>query len=1201
MAPDEPSDERDPIERLAEEFVARHRRGNGPSAAEYAKSHPQWADRILALFPALLLMEGHKPGASDLDGSCEGGGAWAAPLEQLGDYRIIREVGRGGMAVVYEAEQKSLGRHVALKVLRVRPQLDPRWTARFRREARTAARLHHTNIVPVYGVGEHDGVHYYVMQFIAGQALDEVLREMRRLRQRDPAARPSDDGHPRRGGDGSLAASATEVALGLVTGRLAPIEHEPWDSGSAEPQNERPTDAAGVAEVAAPPAVRPDPETSSPPADDGGSSIDTPGRGKPSSLSGPARHYWRGVARIGVQVAEALEYAHAQGVLHRDIKPSNLLLDLHGTAWVADFGLAKPADQEDLTDAGDVVGTWRYMAPERFQGLADARSDVYSLGLTLYELLALRPAFEASTREELIRQVSSGVPPRLRRVNPEVPRDLETVVLKAIERDPARRYRSAGELAEDLRRFLEDRPIRARRASLGERAGRWCRRNPALAGVTALAAALLIAVAAVSSIGYIRISAALAREETHLYHALVGEARALRMARQGGYRRQAWDRLAQALRLATPDRDVGTLRREAVACLGDFVGLDPAVIEGFHPSRIIVLALHPGGEQVAIGLKDGGVHVRRIADGRPVAVLSGPASPVFDVAFGPEGRTLMSQHADGTLQLCTPDPARGWVCSRTVKVGEEMAPSLVASGPRRFVFVRRDKAMMLRNLADGRMIRLETRDADDFLFGGIAGNAALLGPRSDCPYAALPYLRGGPDEREPYGIVVWDVATGRERRRLPSPIGEGNDLSFSPDFGLMACGCDEGLLVYELPSFRQRFVVRSDTVQNVRFSPDGQYLAASTLSGMVKIWSTSTDREVATLAHAGDGLYHALAFSDDGRALAVSGERKVRVWNLAGTTERQALAGHSGGVTSVVFSPDGTRLASTSKDQTVRIWDPATGRLCRTLPGYSHRVETAAFSPDGRMLATGDRGGRIRLWDTRSWAELDAPRDEGLGEAISVAFSPDGNHFAGSGDKGMTIWRLTPGGQTGDDPPRPTFEPTIRLPVPLAMCVAFSPDGGLVAFVHKFRGVHLWDLANRREVPLRGPELLSGYGNLSFRPGSRQLAFVTSRGVGEVWDTTTGTRVLSLGGDGAFASPTSSVSPGGRWFAGEATPAGVALWDLGRQELAFSLREERSTVWSHAWTPDERRLALGLSDGGLCIWDLHEVLSRLDELGLGWR
>src|SRR4029077_1041889 len=167
------------------------------------------------------------------------------------------------------------------------------------------------------------------------------------------------------------------------------------------------------------------------------------------------------------------------------IKPSNLLLDLHGTVWVADFGLAKMADQADLTRTGDVVGTWRYMAPERFGGVSDARSDVYSLGLTLYELVALYPPFDGSTREELIRQVSLGVPPRPRTVNPEVPRDLETIILKAIERDPAERYQSAGELAEDLSRFLEDRPTRARRCGPAERAWRWARRNPTVASLGA--------------------------------------------------------------------------------------------------------------------------------------------------------------------------------------------------------------------------------------------------------------------------------------------------------------------------------------------------------------------------------------------------------------------------------------------------------------------------------------------------------------------------------------------------------------------------------------------------------------------------------------------------------------------------------------------------------------------------------------------
>ena len=189
------------------------------------------------------------------------------------------------------------------------------------------------------------------------------------------------------------------------------------------------------------------------------------------------------MARIGLQVAEALEYANRQGVLHRDVKPSNLLLDPRGNVWVADFGLAKAADAEDITHSGDIVGTVRYMAPERFAGKCDARSDVYALGLTLYELLALRPAFSAADRHELMRRVMSEEPERLRGLVPHLPRDLETIVTKAIDREPARRYPTAAAMAEDLQRFLDDKPIQARRVTAAEQAWRWARRNPAVASL----------------------------------------------------------------------------------------------------------------------------------------------------------------------------------------------------------------------------------------------------------------------------------------------------------------------------------------------------------------------------------------------------------------------------------------------------------------------------------------------------------------------------------------------------------------------------------------------------------------------------------------------------------------------------------------------------------------------------------------------
>ena len=440
-----------------------------PRSRNTAGRFPELAGDIREVFPVLIRMENLR---SDGPDDSTGGVAvnTATRLTRLGDYRILREVGRGGMGVVYEAEQESLGRRVALKVLPAAALSDAQQVLRFQREARAAARLHHTNIVPVFGVGRDEGNYYYVMQFIPGMGLDAVLEELRRLRRGAGAASPADRPVSR----GSVSAAA--VAEAILTGRFSLTDPE---IGAPVPNGATVTAAVTMDHPPGAPSPPVPPSVSLP-----GTSADSLAR------SDPDRTFFRSVARIGLQVAEALEYANRQGVLHRDVKPSNLLLDPKGNVWVADFGLAKAADAEDLTHSGDIVGTVRYMAPERFTGKCDARSDVYALGLTFYELLALRPAYSAADRHELMRRVMSEEPERLRKIVPNVPRDLETIVEKAIAREPAGRYPSAAALAEDLQRFLTDRPIKARRVSAAEQAWRWTRRNPV---VTSLAAGLLLA------------------------------------------------------------------------------------------------------------------------------------------------------------------------------------------------------------------------------------------------------------------------------------------------------------------------------------------------------------------------------------------------------------------------------------------------------------------------------------------------------------------------------------------------------------------------------------------------------------------------------------------------------------------------------------------------------------------------------------
>jgi serine/threonine protein kinase/Flp pilus assembly protein TadD len=499
--------ERDPIERLADSFLARFRAGERPSIDEYAAKYPELADEIRTLLPALVQIEQDISvgGATPDSGARRPTPPRGAP-RVLGDYLILREIGRGGMGIVYEAVQQSLGRHVALKVLPWQDVGSSSHRERFRLEARAAARLHHTNIVPVFGVGEADGLHYFAMQFIQGQGLEQVIEELRRLRDAANGQPPGEGG----AGAPVLAPTlAATMAEALLTGRLSIARRGRAAAAVAAAAAGADAGASDNATLAGDPeAVLKTPEAPSAP-DLGATEGPPPGfeppapapaseaRSSPSILSSRSElsgaseaHFYRGVARIGLQVAEALSYAHSQGVLHRDIKPSNLLLDAKGTVWVTDFGLAKAEGSEGPTQTGDIVGTLRYMAPERFEGWSDRRSDVYGLGATLYELIALRPVFEEPNRGKLIDRVIHDDPVPPRRIDPRIPRDLETIVLKAMAKEPGARYASAEPLAEDLRRFIADEPIQARRVTATERFARWCRHNPWIAG---LAAALVVA------------------------------------------------------------------------------------------------------------------------------------------------------------------------------------------------------------------------------------------------------------------------------------------------------------------------------------------------------------------------------------------------------------------------------------------------------------------------------------------------------------------------------------------------------------------------------------------------------------------------------------------------------------------------------------------------------------------------------------
>jgi len=416
---------------LVESFLSQFRRGERPAIEEYAEKDPELAERIREYFPMLLVLERmRQPTEGVSAGVAAGAMAEAAGVSgaRLGEFRLLREVGRGGMGIVYEAEQESLRRHVAIKVLPFLSSSDQRLIERFEREARAAARLQHPNIVPVYGMGAQEGTHFYAMQYVEGQSLRDVLPEVRKVRTPGIAGESNGEGSGRN-------PLSTSIALGLVSGHFEGGEMA-REASDGQTSSFR---------------IRAAPDGGPPESAQGG-----------VAMAPSGDEYFHSVARVGRQVADALSYSHGQGILHRDIKPSNLLIDRRGWTWVVDFGLAKAVDLADLTRSGEIVGTLRYMAPERFQGIADARGDVYSLGVTLYELVTLRAPFGEVDRGELMRMVQEEEPAQPHEIDRSVPQALEAIVCKAMAKGAERRYQTASELAEDLDRFLHGRPVQAR-------------------------------------------------------------------------------------------------------------------------------------------------------------------------------------------------------------------------------------------------------------------------------------------------------------------------------------------------------------------------------------------------------------------------------------------------------------------------------------------------------------------------------------------------------------------------------------------------------------------------------------------------------------------------------------------------------------------------------------------------------------------
>jgi WD40 repeat protein/predicted Ser/Thr protein kinase len=883
----------------------------------------------------------------------------------------------------------------------------------------------------------------------------------------------------------------------------------------------------------------------------------------------------RQAAEVVQRLARAVHYAHQRGVVHRDLKPTNVLLAADGTEKVTDFGLARRLDQgTGRTRTGDVLGTPSYMAPEQASGKSHEIGpavDIYGLGGVLYDLLTGRPPFEAATPWETVHQVLAEelVPPT--RLQPRVPRDLETICLKCLQKEPRQRYASAAALADDLGRFLEGRPILARPVGPLGRGWRWCRRNPAVAGLLAAVAGTLLLGMGLAS--YFALQATeRAREAEASAHRADQEAERTRQEKRTSDRllyaahmnlaQRAWEdgQLARLLGLLDgqrPERTGGVdLRGFEWYYLWRLCHRGHRWTLRGHQRPVSAVAYAPDSRTLATGSDDATVKLWDVATGQERLTLRGLTGPVPCLAFSPDGQTLATGSNDHPIQLW--DVATGQARTDLKGVVAQLQ-ALAFSPDGKTVAATSNWMIKLWDVATGQEQAV------------LPGNGPMTNALAYSPDGKL-LASGGNDQT----VKLWDVETGQEIARLGGHGTYVVSVAFSPDGATLASGGVNGLVKFwDVATRKERTTLASHTggVNSLAFSPDGSTLVSGGWDGTIAVRRLDTD-QVRRLGHAGP--IQCVAFAPDGRTLASgSADGTAKVWDAA--MEQEQPLQHASGVYAVAFSPDGRTVASggIDPDLPVRLWDVTTGKeRLPPLRGHTKPVRSMAFAPGRNLLATGSEDRTIKLWDLATGQERITLHGHSA-DVWSVAFSVDGTTLASAGytDRTVRLWDVDTGRE----------QAVLMGHRNRIWCVAFSPEGKTVASGDADGNLKLWDVATAAARDLGSPQAEDWLWCVAFSPDGATVAAGFAEGKVVLWDVATGDGRRALPGHPA-AVRALAFSPDSQLLATAGDDNTIKLWDLTTRQERATLRGHKKRVWGLAFSPDGTTLASGSDDKTVRLW-----------------